>query len=133
MIRPSRTLNRNVGYQPAFTLVEVLASLVLVAIILPVAMKGISLITGLAGSAKQHLEAGSLAETKLAELLATGAWQDGDSIGDFGQDWPDYRWTAEVRDREGTTLREVEVGVQWTRRATDRSITLTTLAYTGSR
>ena len=133
MIRPSRTLNRNVGCRSAFTLVEVLVSLVLVAIILPVAMKGISLITGLAGSAKQHLEAGSLAETKLAELLATGAWQDGDATGDFGQDWPVYRWTAEARDREGTTLREVEVSVQWTRRATDRSITLTTLAYTGSR
>jgi len=133
MIRPSRTLNRNVGCRPAFTLVEVLVGLVLVAIILPVAMEGISLITGLAGSATQRLEAGSLAETKLAELLATGAWQDGDSTGDFDQDWPDYRWTTEVRDREGTTLREVEVSVQWTRRGTDRSVTLTTLAYTGSR
>ena len=48
-----------------FTLVEVLASLALVAVILPVAMEGVSLAVGAAGLARDRIEAASLAETKL--------------------------------------------------------------------
>lgn len=118
--------------QGAFTLVEVLATLMLVAIILPVAMKGISLAAMTAGAAKQRMEAAALAETRLGELLATGEWLNGDLSGDFGPDWPDHHWTADVRDWEGTTLRQVDVRVKWTTRGKERSITLTTLVYTGN-
>ncbi len=123
--------HRRDGRRRAFTLVEVLATLALVAIILPVAMKGISLAISTAGLARQRMEAASLAETKLAELLATGAWEDGNPSGDFGSEWPDYSWTAEVREWEGITLQQVDVRVEWTARGKERSITLTTLAYAG--
>jgi len=128
--RKGASVSRHRG---AFTLVEVLASMVLVAIILPAAMKGISLVAGLAVSAKQRAEAVSLGELKLAELLATGEWEDGDSSGDFSPDMPDYRWSAEVREWQDTTLLEIELNVQWTRRGDERSVALTTLAYSGSR
>lgn len=115
--------------QRAFTLVEVLAALTLVAIILPAAMKGISLATATAGLAKREMVAVSLAETKLAELLATGEWQNGNVFGDFGAEWPDYRWTVEVTDWEGPALREVRISVAWRTRGADRSVTLATLAH----
>ena len=115
-----------------FTLVEVLASLVLVAIILPPVMKGMSLALTAAALARQRVEAASLAESKLAELVATGAWQEGDSSGDFGSDWPDYRWSATVEDWEGTIVRQVDLSVLWKARGTERHVTLTTLVYTGS-
>jgi len=118
--------------QRAFTLVEVLATLALVAIILPVAMKGISLATATAGLAKQRMEAASLAETMLAELVTTGAWRNGDLSGDFSPDWPGYRWRAEIQGWEETTLRQMDVHVQWTTRGRERSVTLTTLIYTGN-
>ena len=118
------------GGRQAFTLVEALATLVLIAIILPVAMKGISLATSTAGLAKQRMEAAALAETTLAETMATGAWQDGDVNGDFEPDAAGYRWAVEVQDWEATTLKQVTVRVEWTARGTDRSVTLSTLVYT---
>ena len=114
-----------------FTLVEVLATLTLLAIILPVAMEGISLSTKTAALAKQQMEAATLAATKLAELSATEAWQNRTLSGDFGQEWPQYRWSAEVQDWEGATVKQVDIHVTWTMRGTERSATLTTLIYTG--
>lgn len=123
----------------AFTLVEVLAALVLVAIILPVAMRGISLATAAAGEARRQTEAGSLAEAKLNELLATGGWQGSDLAGDFRPDWPDYQWAAELLQWEGAgsqtatpSLRQLSVSVAWTSRGRPRAVTLTTLVYSGS-
>jgi len=116
----------------AFTLVETLATLALVAIILPVAMRGISLATAAASQAKRQTEAASLAEAKLNELLTTNAWQSSELSGDFGQDWPGYRWTAAVQSWLGTTVQQVAVTVKWTALGKSRSVTLTTLVYTGS-
>lgn len=115
-----------------FTLVEVLASLALVAVILPVAMEGVSLAVGAAGLARDRIEAASLAETKLAELLADGSWQSGDQSDDFGTERPGWRWAATVEDWSGTTLRQVELRVTWTSRGHERSVAITTLAYAGS-
>ncbi|HEV8377776.1 MAG TPA: type II secretion system protein, partial [Tepidisphaeraceae bacterium] len=58
-----------------FTLLEVLATLILIGIILPAVMGGISLATAAAGEAKHKVEAVSLAQTKLSELLATTQYQ----------------------------------------------------------
>ena len=124
---------RSAARRRGFTLVEVLASLVLVAIILPVAMKGLALATGLAELARQRREAGALAETLLAESVATGEWQEGGQAGDFAPEHPQYGWTVDVQDWEGTYLRQVDVRVQWTARSQERSVTLTTLVYTGDK
>ena len=116
----------------AFTLVETLATLTLVAIILPVAMRGISLATSAASLARRQAEAGSLAEAKLNEMIATDAWQTANLSGDFGLDGPDYRWSADVRDWQGATLRQLSVSVTWTARGKPRAVTLSTLVYNGS-
>jgi len=113
-----------------FTLIEVLATLLLVAIVLPVAMAGISLATRVAGLAKQRVEGAALAENKLAELIAGEAWQHSNLSGDFGEDWPRYTWTAELEDWEGITVKQLVVEVKWTSQLTERSIKLTTLVYT---
>jgi len=87
----------------AFTLVEVLATLALAAIVIPVAMEGISLATATAGEARRMMEAASLAELKLAELRLDDTLQNGTLDGDFGDDWQEYRWTAEVSDWDGNS------------------------------
>jgi len=115
----------------AFTLVEVLATLTLAAIILPVAMKGISLATAASGETRRKLEAATLAEGELAELLATGEWEGADLSGDFGEDRPGYRWYAEVSDWDGAVLKQVTVHVEWTARGRQRDVSLTTLVYAG--
>ena len=80
-----------------FTLIEVLATIALLAIVLPVAMQGISVATGVASTARHRSEAGALAESKMTELIVTQQWSTGGGLnGDFGQDWPEYRWEAQV-------------------------------------
>jgi type II secretory pathway pseudopilin PulG len=111
----------------AFTLVEVLATLVLVALILPVALRGISLCLATAGHARNQLEAVALAEAKLAELVSTNGWRDADLEGDFGDDRGPYAWAADVNDRDENGVRELTVIVTWSARNRERSVALTTL------
>lgn len=116
-----------------FTLIEVLATLMLVAIVLPVVMKGAALATGAASTAKRRNEAAGLAEEKLAEIIATDQWQGSSLSGDFGSDWPDYRWQATVQswpqDTSGAGLQQVDLRVFWTSRDRPDSLTLSTLTY----
>ena len=115
-----------------FTMVEVLASLVLVAVILPVAMKGVSVAMGAADLARERVEAAGLAEAKLNETLADGSWQSGDQADDYGTERPGWGWALTVEDWSGTTIQQVEVAVTWTSRGRERSVAIATLAYAGS-
>ena len=112
-----------------FTLVEVLASLVLVALVLPTAVGGISLAMGLGRESRQRTEAAALARSKLAEAVATGDWREGRDDGDFGEDWPDYAWEMETDDWDEPGLSQVSVTVAWIVRSQERSATMTTLVY----
>ncbi len=100
-----------------FTLIEVLATVMLLAIVLPAVMKGISAASGAASIARQRTEASGLAEAKLAELVTTGTWQGGVLSGDFGADAPDYRWQATVQawpqDTTTAGLQEIDLRVTW--------------------
>ena len=112
-----------------FTLVEVLATIVLMTIVLPVAMHGVSLCLASAQSARQRTEAAGLAESKLNELLATGDWQYGLLSGDFGDAWPQYTWSGATGAWEDASLQELSVRVYWTSRGQEREVVLTTLVF----
>jgi prepilin-type N-terminal cleavage/methylation domain-containing protein len=115
-----------------FTLVELLATLVLMGIVLPVAMHGLSVCLDTAAHARSQAEASALAETKLAECVTGGQWTDAESEGDFGDEWPGYRWAAQTEAWEDSRLREIDVLVTWTRHGKDYGVTMSTLVYTGS-
>jgi prepilin-type N-terminal cleavage/methylation domain-containing protein len=115
-----------------FTLIEVLASLLLIALIVPVALNGVSLAVALSASAKQQREATTLAASKLAELTATGTWQQGNASGDFAPDWPAYHWDLVVSGWQDPSVSSLQVRVIWTARAAEHSVTLTTLVPSGS-
>jgi len=115
-----------------FTLIEILATFVLIAVIIPVAMKGLSLSTNMAGNSKRKIEASSLAETKLTELMVTGEWVNGEQSGDFGEEWPEYTWSAELEDWEDEDLmQQLTLQVSWKGPGQERSVLLTTLVYSG--
>src|SRR5690348_6677471 len=65
---------RGAGRQ-GFTLVEVLAALVILGIVLPVAMRGVSLSLAAASNAKHMNVAAQLADQKLNEVVLTSGWQ----------------------------------------------------------
>ncbi len=128
-------LTRHPNPGRAFTLVEVLAAMLLIAIVLPAAMKGISLATVAASDAKRRTEAVGLAQAKLGELLATGSYQSGNQSGDFPAQWPGYRWESTLSDYtagDSITLSQLDVRVRFPRRGGDDTITLSTLVRSGS-
>ncbi len=121
------------GARSAFTLVEVLAALLLIAIVLPVVMQGISLATNAASDARRRTEAAGLAESKLDEVVATRQWLAGSLSGDFTPDWPDYRWEASLQpyanDSSGKSVQQIDLRVIWTARNREQSVSVSTLAY----
>lgn len=113
----------------AFTLIEVLATLLLLAITLPAIMRGISLATSTASHSKHRGDAYGLCESKLNELLATGQWQYGNLSGDFSPDAPNYRWSAEVSNWSEANVEQLDVHVKWNARNAEQTVTLSTLIY----
>lgn len=115
-----------------FTIVEVLATMALLAIVLPVLNEAISTATHTASDARRRTEAAALAESKLTEIISTGAWENGSAMaGDFSPDWPDYHWTASVGDWTQSGLEQIDVHVTWTGRNGPRDIQITSLVYNG--
>lgn len=115
------------GRYGGFTFIELLATVVLIGIIMPVAMHSIALCASLGGQARRQIEAASLARTRLTELTASDDWKTSQKAGDFGDDWPGYRWTAEVSSWSDSTMSQLDVTVFWQARGKERSVTLSTL------
>lgn len=135
-LRPSSAAGPRPRRRRAFTLVEVLVTLVMVGIILVVAMNGISLALYASGDARRKLEATSLAEMKLAEMTAGLLLQMNSATtgaGDFGPEWPGYRYEATQQNVNGDAeLTELQVRVIWQARQQERFVTLSTMAYVGA-
>ena len=123
-----------------FTLAEVLVTIALIAIILPVVLRGASITAKFAATAKRQSEAVALAESKLNELKVTQAWKGGVMTGSF-PDSPNYQWQAQVQtwntnstdiveNSAGNTTSELEVIVNWQGSTGVQSVTLSTLVYT---
>jgi prepilin-type N-terminal cleavage/methylation domain-containing protein len=117
-----------------FTLVEVLATMLLVAIVIPAAMKGISIAARAGSLARHRNEAAGLAQSKLDELVTLGQWQGSALSGDFGPNWPTYQWHAVVipypYDTSGSNMQEVDLTVTGPgSNNTPLSVTLSTLVY----
>jgi hypothetical protein len=110
-------------------MVEVLVTLAFASILLPTVMQGISLCLSTAGLARQESQAAALAHSKLSELMVTGEYQTGALSGDFGSDWPEYRWEAQFTPWDSVALSQFEVTVTWKHTQVDHSVSVATLVY----
>lgn len=126
-----------------FTLVEILASLLFLAIAVPAIVGALGLASRTAEVAERSSTAGNLAENKLNEMLVDNAWRSAaQNSGDFGTDFPFYRWqtstqawTGNTADTGSTstntsgtgTMTELAVEVFYPVQGTEHSIRLTTL------
>ena len=78
-----------------FTLAEVLAALVFMAIVIPVALQGLR-VASRAGSVAERKAIGArLAERKLNELIVTGQWQSASQRGTMQEGWQTYQWNLD--------------------------------------
>ena len=126
VVRPPSSVFRSGG----FTFVELLATIVLISIVMPVVMRTIGLCTQVAGQSRRQVEAVCLAKTKLTELTAAQDWQNGSGRGDFGTDWPGYEWTMTLATwAEDAAVRQLDLTVAWRSVGRQRKVTLSTLVY----
>ena len=123
--KPTRRPRRHGG----FTFAELLATIVLIGIIMPVAMRTIALCTRLGGLSRKETEAASLARAKLTELVTSKDWQSGSKQGDFGSDWPAYQWTTDISTWTDSIVSEILLTVRWQSQGLEREVTLATLVY----
>ncbi len=111
-----------------FTLIEVLMTMLVLAVVLPILMEGISLSLHAASSSRHKTEAANLAQDELNQLTSTGMWNS-QQTGDFGTDHPGYTWTCQTADQDyGVT--EVRLTVAWAEQGQPRQLTVATMTQT---
>ena len=76
------------------------------AMVMPVTIQGLIVANRAGIVAERKRVATRLAELKLGELTATDDWLLGSGSGDFGDDYPDFRWSTTS---EGWLENEVDV------------------------
>ncbi len=111
----------------AFTFVEILASLIFLAILLPAIFGGLTLANRASVVAERQAVAVELAQNKLAELTLDDAWTSADSRGDFGTDWPGYRWESTQSTWDMDTMTVLAVQTYFPVQGGEQSVTLSTL------
>jgi type II secretory pathway pseudopilin PulG len=125
MSRPLRNETR--AQRAGFTLVEVLAAMLFMAIVIPVVVEGMGIASRAEVAAERRREAARLGDAKLTEKIISNEWQDGNQTGDFGTDHPGFRWELTTSSWDQATLQVVKLDVIYSVQGVESRETLTTL------
>lgn len=110
-----------------FTLAEVLAALVFMAIVIPVAVEGLSVASRAGQVAQRKMVAARIADRMLNDLLVTGQWQASNQSGQMFDGANEYTWRAETLPWELGVLHLLEVEVLYSVRGQLYDVRLSTL------
>jgi len=112
----------------AFTLAEVLAALVFMAIVIPVALEGLSIASRAGEVAARKGEASLVAERLLAENLITTNWDMAIQNGTVRQGLRDFTWNLKSEPWEqDMNIRLLTVEVHYAAQGRDYAVKLSTL------
>src|SRR6266404_1235753 len=115
----------------AFTLAEVLAALVFMAILIPVALEGLSIASRAGEIAARKSEAALVAERVLNESVVTTNWSATVQNGTVRQGIRDFRWTLRNdpwdKDPNQTAIRQLSAEVIFPAQGRDYSVRMSTL------
>ena len=94
------------GSQPqgGFTLLEVMVALSIIAIVLVSVYRMHAQTVSMSNEVRFYSTAPMLAQIKMAEIESESQKNIGDDSGDFGDEFPDYRWNIVIDDVESTAL-----------------------------
>ena len=116
----------------AFTLAEVLAALLFMAIVIPVAMEGMQIASRAGSVAQRKTDAARIAERVLAENLITTNFSRAYQTGTIEEGERQYRWTLRTdswpADAALTAPRLLTAEVQYTVQGREYSVSLSTLS-----
>ncbi len=110
-----------------FTFVETLAAMLFMAIVIPVAVRGVMLANRAGIVAERTRVAAQLGDSLLTETVVTEGWRDGDQEGDFGEEWSGYRWVLEDGAWDEDTMRVISVEVLFEVQDAEYAVRLSTL------
>ncbi|MBN1866103.1 hypothetical protein JW916_02305 [Candidatus Sumerlaeota bacterium] len=115
-----------------FTFAEVLAAMLFVAIVIPVAIEGILVANRAGVVAERKRRAAELADLRLTRLIVEDGWREkSEQEGDFGDEWPGYRWALTTEAWMEDTMTVVKVEVFYKVQEREYSVALSTLASAG--
>lgn len=111
----------------AFTFAEVLAAMVFLAILVPVVIEGLTLANRAAIVAERTAIAAQLGENRLNELMFNRLWASAPVRGDFGSEWPGYRYELKRGNWPMDRMVELTVHVTFEVQGRQHEVQLTTL------
>lgn len=87
-----------------FTLLEVMVALSIIAIVLVSVYRMHAQTVSMNNEVRFYVTAPMLAQIKMAEIKSESLEDIGDDSGDYGDEFPDYRWNIVIDDVESTAL-----------------------------
>ncbi len=132
MNRGRRQSNARSQSEAGFTLAEMLAALLFMAIVIPAALEGLH-IASLAGTvAERKGEAARVAQRLLTESMLTTNWSQSVQSGTLTEAQRQFRWTIRNdpwnQDPNQNVMRQLTVEVIYTARNRDYAVRMSTLA-----
>jgi type II secretory pathway pseudopilin PulG len=128
------TKHSRAGTGGGFTLAEVLAALVFMAILIPVALEGLSLASRAGEVAARKSEAGLVADKVLNESIITTNWNSAAQSGTVRQGSREFRWGLRNenwnQDPGQSAMRLLSVEVKFNAQDKEYSVRLSTLVDT---
>ena len=120
----------------AFTLAEVLAALMFLAIVIPVAVEGMEIASHAGEVATRKGDAARIAEQVLNENLVTTNWNTGLQNGTIVENGQSYSWTlrseAWTGDPAQNAMQQLSVDVNYTVQSRAYTVSLSTLVSNGT-
>jgi type II secretory pathway component PulJ len=114
-----------------FTLAEVLAALMFMAIVIPVALEAMHIASGAGENAARRNEAALVAERLLNESIVTGDWSGGIQKGSLRQGMHEFEWALQDEswneDISQYSIHQVSIEVRYWTQGRERSVRLSTL------
>jgi hypothetical protein len=122
-----KSLAKSRRFRAGFTLAEVLAALLFMAIVIPVSVEGIRVANRAGVVAQRKGIAARLGENLLNELVVTGRWQDSSQSGVFEEGPQNFRWRLRNEPWNIDAMRVITVEVTFNAQNQEYHVRLSTL------
>jgi general secretion pathway protein I len=123
----SATIRNRKSKRSGFTLIEMIVATLLLAIAVVGALAAYAAATQSAATSERLHTVALLAQRRLTELeLQSDTLSGGEQQGDFGENYPEYRWKQIVEPTEYQDLYKVTLAIQWGSQNGPRERTFTT-------
>jgi prepilin-type N-terminal cleavage/methylation domain-containing protein len=110
-----------------FTLAEVLAALLLMAIVIPAGIEALHVATSAGEIAARKADAARIAARVLDESIVTGAWTQSNPTGTIRENNHEYRWTLRNARWTEDAMQELTAEVTFTAQGREYSVRVSTL------